>query len=57
MATPAIDPLRPPEGAPNVLLSVLDDVGFGASTAFGGPCDTPTAISPEERWWVSMARQ
>ena len=42
-AFPPIDPLRPPEGAPNVLLVLLDDVGFGASSAFGGPCATPTA--------------
>jgi arylsulfatase A-like enzyme len=40
---PPIEPLRPPEGAPNVLIVLLDDVGFGASTAFGGPCSTPTA--------------
>jgi arylsulfatase A-like enzyme len=40
---PAIEPLRPPEGAPNVLIILLDDVGFGASSAFGGPCATPTA--------------
>jgi arylsulfatase len=40
---PAIEPLRPPEGAPNVLVVLLDDVGFGASSAFGGPCATPTA--------------
>ncbi len=40
---PAIEPLRPPEGAPNVLLILLDDVGFGASSAMGGPCETPTA--------------
>lgn len=33
---------RPPTGAPNILLIVLDDVGFGASSAFGGPCQTPT---------------
>lgn len=39
---PAIAPLRPPEGAPNVLVILIDDVGFGASTAFGGPCRTPT---------------
>jgi arylsulfatase A-like enzyme len=39
---PPIEPLRPPEGAPNVLVVLLDDVGFGASTAFGGPCHTPT---------------
>jgi arylsulfatase len=40
---PPIEPLRPPEGAPNVLLILLDDVGFGASSAFGGPCETPVA--------------
>ena len=39
---PPIVPLRPPAGAPNVLLVLLDDVGFGASSAFGGPCHTPT---------------
>src|SRR6187455_263007 len=38
-----IKPLRPPTGAPNVLVILLDDVGFGASSAFGGPCNTPTA--------------
>ena len=31
-----IEALRPPEGAPNVLVVLLDDVGFGASSAFGG---------------------
>src|SRR5262245_47601133 len=40
---PPITPLRPPSGAPNVLIILLDDVGFGASSAFGGPCNTPTA--------------
>ncbi len=35
--------LRPPAGAPNVLVVLLDDVGFAASSAFGGPCDTPVA--------------
>ena len=34
--------MRPPEGAPNVLIVLLDDVGFGASSVFGGPCNTPT---------------
>jgi arylsulfatase A-like enzyme len=42
-AFPPIEPLLPPEGAPNVLVVLLDDVGFGASTAFGGPCRMPTA--------------
>jgi arylsulfatase len=40
---PPIEPLRPPPGAPNVLIVLLDDVGFGASSAFGGPCRTPVA--------------
>ena len=40
---PPIEPLRPPKGAPNVLIVLLDDVGFGASSAFGGPIHTPTA--------------
>jgi arylsulfatase len=39
---PPIRDLRPPAGAPNVLIVLLDDVGFGASSAFGGPCNTPT---------------
>lgn len=30
-----------PEGAPNVLLIMIDDVGFGASSTFGGPVPTP----------------
>ena len=42
-AFPPIEPLIPPKGAPNVLVILLDDVGFGASSAFGGPCQTPTA--------------
>ena len=40
---PPIEPLAPPAGAPNVLVVLLDDVGFAASSAFGGPCATPTA--------------
>ena len=40
---PPIEPLRPPEGAPNVLVVLIDDAGFGASSAFGGPIATPTA--------------
>jgi arylsulfatase len=31
-----------PKGAPNVLLILTDDVGFGASSNFGGPIPTPT---------------
>ena len=40
---PPIEQLRPPKGAPNVLVILIDDVGFGASSAFGGPCRTPNA--------------
>src|SRR3954454_9012692 len=40
---PPIERLRPPTGAPNVLVVMLDDVGFGASSAFGGPVQMPTA--------------
>src|SRR6187401_615980 len=38
---PPIRDLRPPRGAPNVLVILIDDVGFGATSGFGGPCKTP----------------
>jgi arylsulfatase len=38
---PPIRQTEPPEDAPNVLIILLDDAGFGASSAFGGPCHTP----------------
>jgi len=41
-AFPPIEPIRPPDGAPNVLVVLVDDCGFGASSAFGGPIRTPT---------------
>ncbi|TCW23109.1 hypothetical protein [Dietzia cinnamea] len=34
---PGVEQVRPPESAPNILLVMLDDVGFGTSSAFGGP--------------------
>jgi arylsulfatase len=40
---PPITMLRPPKDAPNVLIVLIDDVGFGAASAFGGPCQAPTA--------------
>ncbi len=39
---PPIEQLRPPKGAPNVLVILIDDAGFGSSSAFGGPCQTPS---------------
>jgi arylsulfatase A-like enzyme len=35
-------PIEAPAKAPNVVLVLLDDVGFGASSTFGGPISTPT---------------
>jgi arylsulfatase A-like enzyme len=40
---PPIEQLRPPKGAPNVLVILIDDAGFGSSSAFGGSCQTPAA--------------
>lgn len=35
--------VKAPEGAPNVLVILLDDMGFGVSSSFGGPAQMPTA--------------
>ena len=35
------EPAKAPEGAPNVLYIVLDDVGFSAIGCYGGPIETP----------------
>ncbi len=40
---PPIEPIRPPKKAANIVLILLDDVGFGASSTFGGPINTPVA--------------
>ena len=41
-ATPAFVPYRrPPDGAPNILMIVLDDVGFAQLGCFGAPMETP----------------
>jgi arylsulfatase A-like enzyme len=40
---PPIVPLRPPKDAPNVLIILIDDAGFAASSPFGGVINTPTA--------------
>src|SRR6202166_3711730 len=39
---PPIKLLRPPEGAPNVVVILLDDIGFGAPSNFGGGVNMPT---------------
>jgi arylsulfatase A-like enzyme len=40
---PPVERLKPPPSAPNVLVILLDDAGFGSASAFGGPCETPHA--------------
>jgi arylsulfatase len=34
--------VKAPKGAPNVVIVLIDDLGFGATSAFGGPIATPT---------------
>ena len=34
--------VRAPDGAPNVVIILLDDIGFGAPSPFGGPVNMPT---------------
>jgi arylsulfatase len=35
-------PVQPPQGAPNIVLILLDDVGFGQFSTFGGGVPSPT---------------
>lgn len=35
--------VKPPKGAPNVVVVLIDDMGFGQPSAFGGPVNMPTA--------------
>ena len=35
-------PVKAPPGAPNILLVLIDDAGFGNPSTFGGPVATPT---------------
>jgi len=42
---PPIEELRPPQGAPNVVVILLDDIGFGAPSTFGGGISMPTLDS------------
>src|SRR5579871_4336741 len=34
-------PVTAPAGAPNIVLILIDDVGFSTTSTFGGPVDTP----------------
>ena len=39
---PPLFKVTAPKGAPNVVIVLLDDLGFGQSSAFGGPIHMPT---------------
>ncbi len=50
-STPDFSPALPvtaPEGAPNVLVIVLDDVGYGHLGCYGGPIATPNIDNQAE---------
>lgn len=34
--------VKAPKGAPNVVVVLIDDMGFGVTESFGGPISTPT---------------
>ena len=34
--------VKPPEGAPNIVVVLVDDLGFAGTSTFGGPVETPT---------------
>jgi arylsulfatase len=40
-----IEEIKAPKGAPNIVIVLLDDVGFGAAGTFGGPVPTPALDS------------
>ncbi len=39
---PPTSEIKAPKGAPNVIVVLIDDLGFGATGTFGGPIPTPT---------------
>jgi arylsulfatase len=47
-----VAPTRPPEGAPNVLIVLIDDAGFGQPDTFGGAIATP-AMTRVQRMGVT----
>jgi len=42
-------PVTAPKDAPNVLLILVDDAGFGNASTFGGPCQTPNLTKLADR--------
>ena len=50
------EPIRAKEGAPNVLFFVLDDVGYGQMSPFGGLANTPTLDKTPQGFDLDGAR-
>jgi arylsulfatase len=44
-----VAPTTPPGGAPNVLVVLIDDAGFGGPSTFGGGIDTPNLTRVQQR--------
>jgi arylsulfatase len=53
---PALFEVAPPEGAPNVVIILIDDIGFGGPSTLGGPIDTPAldALASERLQFVNF---
>jgi len=45
----------PPKGAPNILLIMTDDQGYGVSSTFGGVIPTPASIASPRRDCVTRS--
>ena len=43
--TPPLFEVKAPQNAPNVVIVLIDDIGFGGPSTFGGPIQTPTLDS------------
>ena len=48
---PGLFSVEAPEGAPNIVIVLIDDIGFGATSTFGGarPRRLPSRASPAMR--------
>jgi arylsulfatase len=47
--------VEPPEGAPNVLVVLIDDAGFGNPSAFGGRSRPRTTTGSPPKAWATTA--
>ena len=47
--------VRPPKGAPNIVLILLDDAGFGQFSTFGGGVSSPNMESSRRRACATTA--